>query len=239
MLKYNISIAYFMILNTILNLIFPVDCLVCGKPGQDLCLDCLLASPEAERESAKWIFPIFDYRHPPIKKSIWLLKYKSKRRLAKIFAEVLYGRILEELADLRALENFQEPILIPIPLAPKRKRERGFNQSLLICQNLIKIDSTNLRHGVDVNFDFSKNFILEKNVLVKLKDTKHQAKIENRNERLKNIVGCFSIKNAEKIKNRNIILIDDVTTTGATLTEAHKILKQQGAKKIIAFAIAH
>lgn len=221
-----IIVSYMNFLNTILNIIFPVYCLSCGKNGSDFCLKCLEESPEAGRESAKWIFPLYDYRHPPIKRAIWLLKYQGKFRLAGIFAEVLYGRIIEELADLSMLENFQKPILIPIPLAPKRRHERGFNQSEIICKKIIKIDNAN-------------NFCIENNVLVKLKDTKHQAQIENRNERLKNIVDSFSIKNSEKIKGRNIILIDDVTTTGATLNEARKILKQNGAKKIIAFTVAH
>lgn len=216
-------------LNTILDIVFPVYCISCGKNGSDLCLKCLEESPEAERESAKWIFPLYDYRHPPVKKAIWLLKYKGKFRLATIFAEVLYGRIIEELADLSVLENFHEPILIPIPLAPKRKHERGFNQAELICKKLIKIN----------NINNEKNFELVNNVLVKLKETKHQARIENRNERLKNIIDSFSVVNSEKIKGRNIILIDDVTTTGATLNEARKILKQNGAKKIIAFTVAH
>lgn len=217
------------ILNTILDIVFPVYCISCGKNGVYLCLKCLKESPKAERESAKWIFSLYDYRHPPIKKSIWLLKYKGKFKIADIFAEVLYGRIIEELADLSLLENFRKPILIPIPLAQKRRHERGFNQTELICKKLIKLDNTSI----------IKNFKLEKNILIKLKDTKHQARIENRNERLKNITNSFSLINPETIKGRNIILIDDVTTTGATLNEARKILKQNGAKKIIAFTIAH
>lgn len=127
------------------------------------------------------------------------------------------------------MENFTEPILIPIPLSKKRLCERGYNQAELICKELIKIN--NLRHGVDIK--------LENKVLIKPKETKHQAKIENRGERLLNIVGSFDIQNAELIKNRNIILIDDITTTGATLSEAKKVLKHFGARKIIAFAVAH
>jgi competence protein ComFC len=214
------------LLNTILNIVFPVNCISCGKSGKDLCLDCLGTFTPAERETAKWIFPLYDYRNPLIKKSIWLLKYKGKKRIAGVFAEVLYEGILEELSDLILLENFRKPLLIPIPLSSKRKRERGFNQTELICQEIKKLDTENI-------------LILEKNVLIKPKDGEHQARIENRAKRLKNIIGSFSIKNIDKIKNRNIILIDDVTTTGATLSEAYKILKQNGAKKIIAFAIAH
>ena len=93
-------------LNTILNIIFPVKCILCGKNGVDLCLDCLREVPGAERESAKWIFPMFDYRHPPVKKAIALLKYNGKYRLAGIFAEAMHGRILEELSELSIMENF-------------------------------------------------------------------------------------------------------------------------------------
>ena len=251
-------------LNTILDIVFPVKCMLCGQAGADLCLGCLKDAPPAERESAEWIFPLYDYRHPIIKKSLWLLKYKGKKRLAKIFAEIIYEKILEELSELSVMENFTNAILIPIPLSPKRYRERGYNQAELICEEIIKInnlrnhltppfdklraplsltrrgaggevDNPHLRHGV--------NMQLENNVLIKIKETEHQARIKNRNIRLKNLVGSFAIKNTEKnsnlIKGRNIILIDDITTTGATLAEAKKILKQAGARKIIAFTVAH
>ena len=206
---------------------------MCGQRGADLCIKCLANSPIAERESAKWVFSLFDYRHPPIKKSLWLFKYKGKKRLASIFAEVMYDKIVEELSELSVMENFRDPILIPIPLSKKRYRERGYNQTELICKKLIKIN--NLRPGVDMQ--------LENNILIKPKETEHQARIHNRRERLENIIGSFAIKNTKKkselIKNRNIILIDDITTTGATLAEAKKTLKKEGVRKVIAFTVAH
>lgn len=214
-------------LNTILDFVFPIYCLSCGRSGENLCRNCLSGLSPAERESARWIYPTFDYREPAIKKSMWLLKYKGKKSLAKIFAEVLYGHILEELSDLKTMENFIEPILIPIPINRKRKRERGFNQSELICKELVKLDK-------DVNFK------MRTDVLEKIKDTEHQARIENRSVRLKNIVGSFALKDPEMdLYGKNIILIDDVTTTGATLTEARKILRGAGARKVIAFTVAH
>jgi len=212
-------------LNTILDIVFPVNCVGCKKSGVILCENCLSGSPNAERESAPWIFPIYDYRHPIIKKSIWMFKYNNKRKFADIFGIVLHERIIEELSELEVMENFREPLLIPIPLSHYRLKERGYNQALLLCKKIIELGSGNLK--------------LEKGVLIKPKETMHQAKIENRSARLKNIVGSFTVKNPEIIKNRNIILIDDVTTTGATLTEARKILKQSGAKKIVAFTVAH
>ena len=192
-------------LNSILSIIFPSKCLSCGEPGSDFCIKCLRDAPAAERESAEWISPLYDYRHPSIKKALWLLKYKGKKRLAKIFAEAMYGGILEELSELSVLENFRDPILIPIPLAKKRYRERGFNQAELICRELIKLDSdTHLRHSVNVS---GANFTLEKNVLIKPLETKHQAHIENRSERLKNIVGSFAIKNNEPVKSHKPLML--------------------------------
>ena len=130
-------------LNTILEIVFPSKCILCGKKGSDLCLFCISTSPPAERETLSWIFPLYDYRHPIIKKSLWLFKYSGKKRLAKIFAEVLYGKILEELSEITPFINFDKIILIPIPLSPKRKRERGFNQAELICKELIILDKIN------------------------------------------------------------------------------------------------
>lgn len=217
------------LLNTILDMVFPAKCILCGKRDTDLCLECLKESPAAERECAGWIFPLYDYRHPIIKKSLWLLKYKGKRRSANIFAEIIYEKILEELSELSVLENFVNPVLIPIPLSPKRRRERGFNQAELICREIIKVNC--LRDGIDMK--------LENDVLIKPSETEHQARIKNRTIRLKNVVGSFAVKNGEKIKDRNVILVDDVTTTGATLGEARKALRRAGVKKVIAFTVAH
>jgi len=214
------------ILNTILNILFPVNCISCGKSNEDLCPECINTFPEAERETLPWVSPLYDYRHPPIKKSIWLLKYKSKIRFANVYASLMYDRMLEELAELAMFENFHEAILIPIPLSRKRYKERGYNQAELICKQLVKLDEGN-------------NFKLARNLLIKNKETVQQARIKNRQERLKNLVGSFSVKNPQVIKNQNIILIDDVTTTGATLKEARSVLRKAGARKVIAFTVAH
>jgi competence protein ComFC len=214
------------LVNGVLNLLFPSYCVSCGKQSYDFCMDCLASLGPAERECPKWIFPLYDYRHPSVKKAVWFLKYKRRKKLAAVMAEALYGRIVEELADLMVLENFDSPILIPVPLSPSRLRERGYNQAEIICRELIKIDD-------------HKNFKLDCNVLFKPKDSPHQAHIENRRERLQNIVGTFALKNTGYILGKNIILIDDVITTGATLSEARKVLREAGARKVIAFTFAH
>ncbi len=212
--------------DTILDFIFPIKCLACGASGSYFCSKCLSDSPSAERESAEWIFPLFDYRHPPVKKAIWLLKYKGRKKIAGAFADAMYGRIIEELSELKIMENFGSPILVPVPLSKKRLRERGFNQAELLCTEILRLDQNNY-------------LSLKKYVLVKSGDTEHQARIKNRAERLKNLAGTFTVRGIEAVKGRNIILIDDVTTTGATLSEAKKILKLSGARKVIAFTLAH
>ncbi|MDQ5954869.1 MAG: competence protein ComFC [Patescibacteria group bacterium] len=212
------------LLNTILDIVFPVNCVSCNKNGEILCLECISLFPKAERECEEWIYPLYDYRHPPVKKLIWQLKYNKKRRLAEVLGQLMYENIVLELSDLSILENFREPLIVPIPLSYERLKERGYNQALLLCENIEKIN---------------KDLKVSKNVLTKIKETEHQANIKDRSERLKNLIGTFTVKNENLIQKRNIILIDDVTTTGATLNEAKKTLKQAGAKKIIAFTIAH
>jgi competence protein ComFC len=244
MLKYFHSIPYMRFFNTILDIIFPTKCLSCGKTGMGLCLACLQESPPAENENTNWIFSVYNYHHPPVKKALQLFKYKNKKRLANIFAEVVYEKILEELSELSVMENFREPLLLPIPLSAQRNHERGYNQAQLICEELVRLSKKNHLTPNPSPYQGEGRgevFTLEKNILIKTKETEHQARIKNRNARLKNIVGSFAVKDPEKnkIKNRNIILIDDITTTGATLTEAKKVLKQAGAGKVIAFTVAH
>jgi len=212
--------------NSLLDIVYPENCLSCNKSGVYLCEDCILSSPPALRPTLAWIYPMYDYRHLAIKKSITFLKYKGRRRIIDIFAKNMYGRIMEELVDLDLMENFKSPILMPVPLAPKRFKERGFNQSELLCRKLKMEDSGGA-------------WELMTGVLIKPKDTIHQANIKDRGQRLRNLSGSFVVKEAELIKGRNIILIDDVVTTGATLGEARKTLKQSGARKVIAFTIAH
>ena len=111
---------------------------------------------------------------------------------------------------------------MPIPLHKNRERERGFNQSEAIA----KIIASEL------------NLQLKKDLLVRAKETKIQAELKDWNQRKNNLAGAFQIPQPEGIKGKNIILVDDVYTSGATINEAVKTLKENGAKKIIALVIA-
>ena len=160
-----------------------------------------------------------------IKRALWELKFKNNKAVAQPLAQALYDKILEEMQELEIFQGFTNPLLIPIPLSKKREKERGYNQSEILCKKLSFIDPV--------------SFKLYTDVLYKPFDTKQQTKTRSRSERKNNLRGCFTVKHQEKIKGKNIILIDDIVTTGATISEARKVLKQSGAKKIVAFTVAH
>lgn len=172
----------------------------------------------------KEIISIFDYRDPLVKESIWMLKYRGNRKIAALLASILYDELLAFLAEYSPLTNFGNPLLAPIPLSKERKRERGFNQCELMTNELDKLDK-------------NRNFTVTKTAIVKIKDTPSQTKTDNRAERGKNLKGCFSA--SREAAGRNIILVDDVATTGATIEEARKALRRAGARKVVAFTVAH
>lgn len=217
----------FSFFNNLLDFLFPKYCLGCRYPNTELCDSCLNKFPrvlESSKMGGMVIWPIFDYRNRCVKKAVWLLKYRGVRGIAIHFAKALYDQIAEDINDMGVFENFTKIVIVPIPLSQKRLRERGFNQSELIARELSLLDTT-----LAVKTDFLK----------KVKETQPQMTLRNKKERVKNVIDCFSVPKPHEVKNKNIILIDDVFTTGATLYEAQKVLKKAGARKIIAITVAH
>ncbi|MDP6387843.1 MAG: ComF family protein [Candidatus Pacebacteria bacterium] len=182
----------------------------------------LLCGKEIENKS---IYVLFDYRDEIIKHMIWSLKYRRNRQIAKVFAQMLNDFMVEELSDLNIYSNFNRPLLVPIPLSKRKFRKRGFNQTEILAKEIAAIGD-NCFYTVDAG------------LFKKIKDTPNQTALEKK-ERLKNVIGAFEVSSKEKIKERNIILLDDVTTTGATLKEGRKVLLEAGAKNVLCVAVAH
>ncbi|GMQ95252.1 MAG: ComF family protein [Patescibacteria group bacterium] len=210
----------------ILDMLFPRSCAGCNTPNTVLCDKCIADLPPAGNTEDIDIVSVFDYRNETIKKTIWLLKYKGSRDVGRKIAGAVHDRLLEELHERSIFSNFHDPILIPIPLSKKRAKARGFNQSEIIAREMSFIDNCS-------------SFTLATNVLYKTKDTPSQVSIKNREKRLRNLKGCFFVKAPLRVKNRSIILIDDITTTGATISEARETLLAAGARNVIAFTVAH
>lgn len=214
-------------IHTILNFLFPQKCLGCGREREALCRECLakIDMPSLPKEGE--IFSAADYGDETAKKAIWMLKYRGAKNLAEPLAEMLNTRCLTKLE----IRNTGDWLIVPVPLSKNRLKERGYNQAELIAKHLFE----KLKSKTD--FD-STEARLRCDVLYKIKDTPAQVSVKNRKERLKNLDGAFAVKNPELVEGKNIILIDDVSTTGATLREVRKTLKLAGAKKIIALVVA-
>jgi competence protein ComFC len=181
--------------------------------------------PKANETNNPKFKALFQYKDKIVRQAIWEIKYNKNKRILENFTLALYEFILEEISDEILFNNFHSPILIPIPTSKQSLKERGYNQCDLVVKELIKIDE-------------GKNFFIDFKSLKKIKETGHQSKTKNKTQRLKNLEGCF-LADPEKIKGKNIILIDDVITTGATMKEATRALKKAGAKKVLGFALGH
>lgn len=227
----------------ILDLIFPKKCLGCQKEGKYFCSGCLgkikplfQICPVCEKPSP------FGQTHPvcltrysldgltsffffggAIRQAIHKLKY----RLVTNLKEELWGLILSELKrreDYLLLNKFTtqyKPIIIPVPLYWYKYNYRGFNQAALFGK------------------DFSKYYHLpfSEEILVRNKPTVSQTKLKME-ERKVNVQNAFSI--SPKLKNipENILLVDDVWTTGSTLKTAGNLLKRSGVKRVWGLTIA-
>ncbi len=112
--------------------------------------------------------------------------------------------------------------VIPVPLHQKRLRQREFNQSALLAKYLAK----------------SLGIAMMLNCLVKVRDTTPQVGLRSQDRR-KNIKHVFDLKQRELIEGKNIMLVDDVVTTGATVRECSRVLKKAGARNIYVITLAH
>jgi ComF family protein len=156
------------------------------------------------------------YEDDVLRALVHALKFEWVKAAARPLGQVLIDYVEKVSIDVNDF------IVIPIPLSRKRRRSRGFNQSELIA-----------RH-------FAEHFglLLETKALIRTLHRKPQSETEDIAERKENIRGCFSMDGAANIAGKNIILVDDVTTSGTTLNEAARVLTAAGAKKIIALVTA-
>jgi len=208
----------------ILEIFFPKICLNCQREGDWLCQDCL-ATLEIldlhQKYPSKNLNDLYfglPYQKSLIKKLIQKFKYSP---FIKELSQVLASIVINHFQLLDNVENFSEYILIPVPLEKKKLRWRGFNQAEEIAKELTK---------------FFKRPLLS-DCLIKVKETQAQIDLSKK-ERRENIRGVFLVKNAERIKGRKILLIDDVYTTGSTMEECARVLKEAGAKEIVGIVVA-
>ncbi|MEK7464759.1 MAG: ComF family protein, partial [Patescibacteria group bacterium] len=225
------------LINNLLNILFPPLCVSCKKHAKEnfLCEDCFDSidvtsgffcpkcrrrTPQPDRnchpEEKFALAAITDFKNRRVSDVIHALKYERVRSLMAPISKIM-DVYLEKITKSEGFEGFT---IIPIPMHSSKKRVRGFNQAELISSVLSD------KLGLPVW-----------NKLLKSKDTKSQTETKNYNERESNIKGCFVVKNPEEISKKNILLVDDVFTSGATMREAVRVLKDAGVKRVMAFVL--
>jgi len=230
--------------NWLSDLFFPKRCVNCSKFGDYVCRGCLGAIPIkktfecigckrntpfgqtcflcAKTNPINQLLIVADYKNRLVEKTIKFFKYKFISDLEQPLS-VLIKKYLKWLTLDKKFNIFgANPLLVFVPLHPRRLNWRGFNQSELLVKDIA--DTFQMEMADD---------LIERTV-----STIPQADIKEREERLKNLNGIFRIKNKDRIVGREILLIDDVCTTGATLNECAKTLKAGGASRVVALVVA-
>lgn len=217
-----------------MDLLFPPRCVVCRARGEWLCLHCrpqldlfqpplcprcgLPVEPNEPCSACRWErVPLngkraCGYFEGPLRQAVHRLKFNGERYLA------------EPLAAIMAETWRQSPppvdILVPVPLGKKRERERGYNQSALLAAEVGRL------LGLPV----------DEQTLRRVRETPPQMGLP-RESRLANLEGAFACQ-PDPIAGRRVCLIDDVTTTGATLAACASTLRRAGARAVCGLTVA-
>ena len=200
------------IIATILNIIYPPEdkCIICD--AEEFVGICPLCKSKIKKIGLQEEILSYGFYGGILKELILSFKYKKNFTAGSVLAELLLELIKEEKIDIE--------VICYVPMSKKSIKKRGFNQCEILAKKL----------GDELNIPVS-------NCLVKKRYTKEQ-KTLSRNERLENIKGAFEIKKIDQIYNKKILLIDDVVTTGATLSECRYILEKVNTEKITILTIA-
>ena len=232
-IEYIKKIVYKIKNKKFIDLIFPQSCIICGKINEKhLCDKCKKRIQKFEKNkyisninyiekfltcgkiNFEKLFYCYEYKGV-IRKIIINYKFNDRSYICNYFANML----LNCKKTYRFLKFYD--IIIPVPMERTRKLKRGYNQTELITDIITK--------KVDI--------LNGKDLIVKIKHTNMQSTL-NLEKRKENIKNAFSVYNKNIIKGKRIILFDDICTTGNTINEISRILKEFGAKEILVLVIA-
>lgn len=169
-----------------------------------------------ELATADYVLPYHDAR---ITALVWELKYRKNAR-----ALSLAGTFLAERAMEIAEESLSKPVLIPVPMHAARRKTRGYNQTELLCEAILKASPD--------------SFAYAPHALVRVRNTIQQQGLP-KHRRLKNMLGAIDVNDASDITGKTCIVIDDVSTTGATVHETKRALLHGGASEVHILTLAH
>lgn len=209
-----------MLLLSILNLFFPKLCGACSKiivnPKDELCIKCELQLIHQSKPN-KFLIRQRLRGRAEIEKASYLIDFTKKEGAQQVLHSIKYKNqkglaiyLAEELTKKLGYVFFQDiDIIIPVPLHPKKRKQRGFNQSELIAKGIQNI------YNIPINTNSLQRKIF----------TQSQTK-KTRLERWKNVIHAFSLKNQELLNKKHILITDDVFTTGSTLEACIKTIQE-------------
>ena len=205
-------------------MIFPPKCGICGKLDKNyLCKSCKNQIDEIilnnidlneDKYFSKHLY-LFKYEGI-IREKIIEYKFEDKAYLYKFFEKIIINN--KKICDF--IKSYD--IIIPVPISKERKKERGYNQTSLIARSIAD--------------DFDK-IIFGNSVIIKEKNIQRQSEL-NKEQRIENVKNSFKIKEDSNIKDKKVLIFDDIYTTGSTVNECAKALKEAGTKEIGVLTIA-
>ena len=206
-----------------LDLLFPKKCVFCARvlnsSNEGWCNKCKVSLPFAEnygRQSGE----IFDFCIAPlyytdvVRHSILRYKFRDSSYYAPVYAKLL-AQCIKDCPDL----NYD--IISWVPLSKEREHKRGYDQALLLAE----ATASNLDNEVTAT-------------LIKSRDAGAQSELGDKEQRSKNISGAYTAADPNNIKNKHVLLIDDIITTGSTLDECAKVLLDAGAQSVVCAVLA-
>jgi competence protein ComFC len=232
-----------MVFEFIKDILFPPSCLGCGKIGIYICYDCVrdlsvvknnicpycrkqniygFTHPVCERQfGLDGLLSIFDYLKP-LNKIIKNIKYQYVRDAIPEIVNIIPEDKIKQIDFIKKINK--KTIIIPIPLYKQRLNQRGYDHVLEIAKSVNKLI------GLEIF----------PHILLKVKNTLPQARLKNNKQRFNNIRGAFAVENNFKkyIEKKNIILFDDIWTSGFTMKEAARVLKLNSATNVYGLTIA-
>lgn len=221
-------------ISDLIELIFPRHCHVCGevlsRQEQDICLNCLYKLPKIEKIHQSELEKVF-WGKFNVERVASYFYYQKESPYSRLLHKMKYGnhpdvgrRLAIMAAEQLSEEGFFDGIeaIVPLPLSKKKRRQRGYNQCDYIAEGLSHIT------GIPV----------VKDCVVRTKANESQTH-KTRDERWKNAEGIFSLATPEALKGKHILLIDDILTTGATLTNCAIAIQQHCKCKISIFTLAY
>lgn len=182
---------------------FPVEGLLCSP--------CRMAPPEFDRAVAYAVY------QDQLREMVHLLKYERMEAVAKPL-----GKMLAQAIEMLEAEAGRELVVVAVPLFPSKERERGYNQAVLLADAAIAELKTSrpdwrlqAAHGV----------------IRRVKDTRSQFELTAKGRR-RNLQGAFAVSDGTKLAGREVLLVDDIYTTGATARACSRVLRQAGASRV-------